>query len=287
MKACIVDIGSNSIRSMKAERAPGGFSFFDKEVFIARLAEGLLQTGRLSQRRMAQALDILRRIQAKASVDGCPIYAYATSAVRDAANSATFLAPAQDIIGRAVDVLSGDQEASFAYQGATNGSGGLIDIGGGSSQIIMPGYLSSFPFGCVRAKDAVCSQDDFDVLQAALMPALRECIPLPATPAAMPWTGIGGTATTLAAVSLNLCVYDPCRVSGHSLARTEIRNLLNGIAVMGSARAEHPLLRERHDIILQGGAILLYIMDGLSIGQLRISDADGLEGYAMYVLDGA
>lgn len=287
MKAIIVDIGSNSIRAMKAERAAGRFSFFDKEVFTARLAEGLLETGRLSEQRIMGALDILRRIQARAKTEGCPLYAYATSAIRDAENSEEFLEPAFTIIGRRVDVLSGKAEASYAYRGAADCIGGLIDIGGGSSQVIMPGYSNSFPFGCVRAKDAAQSTSSFDALQAALRPALKAYMPLPAPPAAMPWTGIGGTVTTLAAVSLGLSRYDRNKVSGHTLTYSEITSLLSQIASMGKARAVHPLLKERHDILLQGGAILLYIMAGLAIERFRVSDADGLEGYAMQVLTGA
>ena len=287
MRATIVDIGSNSIRAMKAERTSGGFSFFNKEIFTTRLAEGLLQTGRLSAHRMEQSLDILRRIQARAEAEDYPLYAYATSAVRDAANRSDFLEPAFDIIGRQVDVLSGIQEADFAYLGAANGSGGLVDIGGGSSQIIMPGYHRSFPFGCVRAKDAAQCADSFSALQKALLPSLKECIPLPAPPAALSWTGVGGTATTLAAVALKLSAYDHDRVNGHMLFRTKISEVLNEIAALGNARADHQLLKERHDIVLQGGAILLYIMDGLAIESLRVSDADGLEGYAMHIFEDA
>jgi len=284
VKAIIVDIGSNSIRAMKAERITGGFSFFDKEVFTTRLAEGLLQTGRLSERRMEQALNILRRIQAQAVNEGCPLYAYATSAIRDAVNRSEFLEPAHVIIGRQIDVLSGEQEARFAYLGTTNGSGGLIDIGGGSSQIIMPGYRRSFPFGCVRARDAVQCADNFDALQAALLPFMQKWIPLPPMPTALPWTGVGGTVTTLAAVALRLSAYDHTLITGHTLSQEEIRGVLNEIAAMGKPRAGHPLLRERHDIILHGGAILLYIMNGLCIERFRVSDRDGLEGYAMEVL---
>lgn len=54
-------------------------------------------------------------------------------------------------------------------------------------------------------------------------------------------------------------------------------------AMGDTARAQHPLLAERHDVIVEGALILLYIMRGMGIRELHVSDADGMEGYRAYL----
>ena len=287
MRGLFVDIGSNSIRSMKAEYVINEFSFFDKHIYTTRLAEGILRTGNLSLDRVFDSLSILKQIKLFAKEENISIYAYATSAIRDAKNSTTFLVPACDILSTNIDVLSGEQEARYAFLGATNGKGSLIDIGGGSTQVITKDYAASFPFGCVRAKDACRNasfvQSSFHKIYDTLWPLLIEHIPVPLLTETS-WTGVGGTITTLAAFALGLPKYDSSRVDGCLLSFTAAKNALETIADMGKASAMHHLLSMRHDVILQGGAILLYLMEHLSIDHLHISDADGLEGYAMHIL---
>ncbi len=280
MIALIVDIGSNSIRAMKVESAGSGLDFFPKRVFTTRLAEGLLSSGRLNEARMAQSLSVLRQLKAEAAASDMPVYAYATSAVRDAGNRNDFLNAVRRDIAVDVDVLDGRQEARMAFLGAAGGQGGLMDIGGGSTQLVTADCAHSFPLGCVRARDVCGETDDFDALRAALRPALRAAISLPRFPA-LAWTGVGGSITTIAAVSLGLDRYDAARISGRLLSLDAIQNALYHIAALGDTRSSHPLLKERHDVILQGGAILLYIMEALTIQELLVSDADGMEGYAM------
>lgn len=285
MKALIVDIGSNSIRAMEVEYANARFGFFDKRVYTTRLAEGLLQTGRLSGSRMEQSLERLCALSREASAAGIPLLAYATSAVRDAINREEFLRAAMRIAACRIDVLSGEQEARLAFLGATGGEGGLIDIGGGSTQIVTGQIAQSCPLGCVRAKDACANADvhDLDAVCRTLAPLLKKRILAPAIPS-LGWTGVGGTITTLAAFSLGLTAYDRSRVQSCILSRAGAESALRAIAALGPFRGRHPLLSERHDVILPGGAILLYLMDSLSISDMRVSDADGMEGYAMQKL---
>ena len=48
---------------------------------------------------------------------------------------------------------------------------------------------------------------------------------------------------------------------------------------MGNAcRRKHPLLLERHDVILCGGAILAYLIALLGIERISFRDTDGMEG---------
>ena len=50
-----------------------------------------------------------------------------------------------------------------------------------------------------------------------------------------------------------------------------------------SERAEIPLLKDRHDVILHGGVILLYVMEQLHSMNVDATLSDGLDGYALYL----
>ncbi len=67
------------------------------------------------------------------------IHVLATSAVRDASNSKSFVDAVEEIIGAEVRVLSGEEEAHFAALGVVDGysefSGVVGDLGGGSLEL--------------------------------------------------------------------------------------------------------------------------------------------------------
>ena len=277
-RAAIIDIGSNSIRYMESVCSDGVLSFSQKEVYTTRLAEGLLASGMLSQSRMQQSLSVLSALALRAKAGGFTPNAYATSAVRDAKNRSSFLEQVYQQTGLRVHVLSGEEEANFAYLGASGGVGGLIDIGGGSTQIMTANYRKSFPLGCVRIKD-LCGGLPYADICTKMQPLFRETYALPAI-CEKKWSAVGGTATTLAALHLGLEKYDPDPVNTCTMQAEEIHALLSRLDAMGDAcRRKHPLLLERHDVILCGGAILAYLIALLGIERISFRDTDGMEGY--------
>ncbi len=272
----IIDIGSNSIRYL------GGSP--EKQLTTTRLAEGLITTGMLSEATMARSIAAISRYAAMAREEGLIPAAYATSAVRDAANRADFLARVEAACGVAIDVLSGEREAEYARLGAAP-AGGLVDIGGGSSQLVSEGFAASWPVGCVRAKEwaAQDSAPSFDAMCAGLFRRFDGIYRFPRL--LLPsWTGVGGTITTIAALSRGMAAYDRAAVNAVTLSREDVEaQARNLYATADMVRAQHPLLLERHDVIVPGALILLYIMQGMGIYALSVSDADGMEGYRAYL----
>lgn len=283
MKIAVVDIGSNSIRYMEAEARDGAVFYSPKQVYTTRLAEGLLESGRLSDGAMAHSLDVLGRLGETARSGGLPPYAYATNAVRDAENRDAFCGKVTALLGRRPEVLSGEQEARYAYLAAAGARGGFLEIGGGSTQIVSECFCRSFPLGCVKARD-VCPEETLRKVCIGLKPTLDSVFSdIPAFSTS--WTAAGGTATTLAALCLGLSAYDPAIVQGALLERDALTACLTRLSDMGdSNRAKLPLLKKRHDVILHGGSMLLYLMDRLQTDALTVSDTDGMEGYALSIL---
>lgn len=278
-RAVIIDIGSNSIRYMEAACIDRVVSFSPKEVYTTRLAEGLLSSGSLSQARMQQSLSVLSALILRAKSGGFVPYAYATSAVRDAKNRSVFLKEVYEQTGLQIRVLSGEEEAAFAYRGAVGGrSGGLIDIGGGSTQIMTSVCRTSFPLGCVRVKD-LCSGLSYMEICKKMRSIFLKTYALPTLPEKQ-WFAVGGTATTLAALHLGLERYEPDAVNQCTMQAEEIDTLLQKLDGMGADhRRNHPLLHDRHDVILCGGAILSYLIRYIGIERISFRDADGMEGY--------
>lgn len=283
LDAAVIDIGSNSIRLMHAAVTPQGATVFGcKRLITTRLAEGLDEHRLLNEAAIARTLDAISTfVVISREKKTQRLFAYATSAVRDAKNGAAFCARVRDACNVEVDVLSGVQEASFAYRGAVGSAGGgLIDIGGGSAQVMTPARALSFPIGCVRAKDRFGS---LPLQQAYAQMTLwldTCCAPLSGIREAR-WTGVGGSITTLAALQAGLCAYDSAVVNNESLTPAGLSSLIRNLDGMGEARRMHPLLINRHDVILFGAGVLLYLMRRLDIREMAVSDSDGMEGYFM------
>lgn len=272
----IIDIGSNSIRYLGTAAK--------KRLTTTRLAEGLITTGMLSDAAMERSVAVIKEYAALAKEEGLTPAAYATSAVRDAKNREIFLAAVKAATDLDIDVLSGEREAEYARLGAAK-EGGILDIGGGSSQIVAEGYAQSWPVGCVRAKEwgEEAGADSFDALQSILQAKFDTIYRFPRL--FIPrFTGVGGTVTTLAALAKGMTTYDREAVAAVTLTQEDVESLSRSLYEMpDAARSAHPLLLERHDVIVPGALILLYIMRGMNIFELHVSDADGMEGYRNYL----
>ncbi len=277
-KRAAIDIGSNSIRYL----GPNG----ERRLITTRLAEGLINTKRLSDASIERSIAALEQLKALATEQGAEPFAYATSAVRDArfGTRELFLEKAERIMP--VRVLSGEEEAEFALLGAgVEEDEGLIDIGGGSCQLVTEGFAFSAPIGCVRAKD-ICTAESDGTFESMRNAVFKRCEGLFLFPRIRipKWVGVGGTITTLGALSLSLTEYDADAVDKSVLTLERIEELAQGLCSMSDEeRRKNPLLIKRHDVIVPGALVLLYAMQGMNIRYLRPRQADGLDGYYKYI----
>ena len=285
----ILDIGSNSVRFAFLTRGDDGAFFVPdgrKEICTTRLGKGLDTTGRLSLEAMEATIIACRRFCDKADAAGAPAYAYATSAVRDAQNRQELLNALKALCpGLSLFLLSGEEEGRLAYRGALGGrSGTLLDIGGGSAQVVTPTWSVSFPTGCVRAQD-LCPEDALERMRDTIYTWLNDRVRLPGQ-AEAPFFGVGGTITTLGALLLQQSRYDGSRLSALRLTPELLNALLLRLSALGDeGRAKMPLLVRRHDVILQGGLILSWFMETLGIKAMTPTDRGGMEGFAMWLYE--
>lgn len=278
----IIDIGSNSIRLMKCDG-----EYCEKEVITTRLAEGMTN-GLLTDESITRSVSAIAKFVDK--FKGGAIYAYATEAVRSAVNKAEFINRVRSACGIDIDVLSGDDEAKCSYYGAINGFprlnglSAIVDIGGASTEIIIgdggePVYAKSAPCGIVRVKDN-CSEDDKRIdeyLKENLIAVHKDAI------SADRLIGIGGTVTSLAAMALELKVYDRDIVHGYTLERERITELKEIVKTTPIEKRINilGLNPSRTQTIYQGIKILECVMNIVGADEVIASESDNLEGYAL------
>lgn len=281
----VIDIGTNSVRLMLAS-FDGAVKPHKKKVITTRIGEALHETGELSENGMQRTLQALREFL-KDSVEANTVMAFATSAVRDAVNKAEFLRRCKDELGLIVDVVEGEREAVLGFVGAVGqNEGRLIDIGGGSTELIYGknGIVEaafSIPVGCVRALSRYPQETDFPAVREWLKSLSKEPFETLLKIDA-PAYAVGGTATTLCALSKGMTAYDAAAIQGSILTVQAIEAVdceLGRQTV--NERREHPLLKERGDIIRYGAALLLQCMAGFNVNSVIVSDTDNLEGYLL------
>lgn len=281
-KYAIIDIGSNSIRYAEEE----GGRLPRKEIYTTRLGSGLMSSGRLSEQTMAKSLEVIGKLTERARDGGFIPRAYATSAVRDAVNGRDFAALIKEKFDCPVEILTGEQEARFAFAGAAGEEyDAMLDIGGASMQIVTDAFGVSFRAGCVRCSDiarertGAAGPDDRPYEQReAVREYVRSVFSLPEMNIRR-LVGVGGTITTLAALRAGLVVFDQREAERVKLTPDDIKLLIARLIKMGDRRREHPLLRERHDVILYGAYILQFALEALGVPEMGISCSDGMEGY--------
>jgi len=165
----IVDIGSNSVRLVVYNNRSESFRPLFNEKTACQLGADLNRTGRLNPEgcRLAEQA-FLRFVNIARLLEVDRLEAYATAAIRDAADGADFARHLERSSGRRIDILSGADEAIAGARGVLgaipDAAGVVGDLGGGSLELVRvanlrPTDCGSFPIGVLRLADAGSRRD--------------------------------------------------------------------------------------------------------------------------------
>ena len=173
MRLAAIDIGSNAARLLIAEviQDKEGNTQFNKLNLVRvplRLGFDVFEKGEISKEKRGMVLQTMKAyghlINAYAVKN---VIACATSAMRDAANSADIIRKVKLETGIEIEIISGDLEASIIYENHvaehmdTDNSYMYIDVGGGSTELTFFAddkliFKKSFNIGTIRLlKDMV------------------------------------------------------------------------------------------------------------------------------------
>ena len=292
MNLATIDIGTNTALLLVARLSSGGtVELVEERAEITRLGRGIGGGGPLGEEGIARTLAALRKFAAVARRHQAKIAAIGTEALRRAPNSTAFLEPAGEILGTPIEVIDGAREAALTFQAVADafpvalaGALTVVDIGGGSTEIVIATggevtFNVSLPLGSVRLTERFIHHDpprpdEIGAITAAVDAALAG-VPFPAS-GTLPATlvGVAGTVTSLAAMAEALVSYDASRVHGYRLSQEALAEQIARLRVGTQAARERiiGLDPRRADVILAGALILQRIVAAAGVGEVQVSD---------------
>ena len=298
MRVSAIDIGTNTVLLLVAEVHGTNLEPIEHGHAIARLGQGVDEQRNISREAMGRVAGVLSeymRISKEQQVER--IVACGTSALRDAHNREEFLQLVRTQFGLEVKVLSGEEEAELTYVGALSefppeqeAEYAVIDIGGGSTEVIT-GTRSevqsavSLDFGCVRLTERFLRSTPPDprAVEECLTLIRDHTVTLPAMRPSVRLVGVAGTLTTLAALDLDLPLYDPLRVSGHVLSLHTIQRHFDHLRgkTLDELKSVPQIHTGRADILLAGVVILVELMKRMGKDEIIVSDRGLRYGFAL------
>ena len=292
-RAClgVVDVGSNTIRSLIVEADPdGSYRALDDEREVARLAAGLTRQGRLSSAAMQRAVTALKRMAEIARARGAEsVSVVATSAIRNAANRAQFVSRVRSETGLRVRVISEQEEAGLAFESAARSFDledrpcAVADVGGGSTEVILAlgshvQQVYSLHLGAVVLTEEFLKTDpvkrrEFKEMRRRIRRRIEEAR-IEADPAPQVMIASGGTATSVAQMVMARQGLAGRPAQGFEMTQAELLHLHEALLRRDHAerRAMPGLSPDRADIIVAGVTILYELMSRLRVNQLRVSE---------------
>jgi exopolyphosphatase/guanosine-5'-triphosphate,3'-diphosphate pyrophosphatase len=269
VRVAAVDLGTNTTRLLVADVEDGHVEEVCRESRVTRLGEGVDTRGRLLPLPIARVRNVLgdyRRMIGELAAERT--LAVATSAMRDSENGEAFLGEVEWSYGFTTRLLSGDEEAELTRRGVDPDPGTLVlDIGGGSTELILDEFRVSLPMGSVRFTER--HGEDVQRIVAEARALLPELSPSAAV-------GVAGTVTQLAA-------FETADVHGFRLPRSRARELIQRLAAMPvEERAALPEMEPgRAPVIVAGAAILVAVLDAYGLEEIDVSVRDLLDGAAL------
>jgi exopolyphosphatase / guanosine-5'-triphosphate,3'-diphosphate pyrophosphatase len=303
MRVSVVDIGTNSTRLLIAEiDGEGAVTELDRRSIVTRLGQGLETAGALADEPIARVFAALE--QYRSAIDehdaGETNVAVLTSAVRDARNGEEFTTQVRERFGLDARTIPGEEEARLSFLGATSEREGdgddavvVIDIGGGSTEFIVGhgrevDFFKSTQVGVVRHTERHVTSDppersELEALAADAQATFERELPEEVRRAPRHAVAVAGTATSVAAIDLDLDPYDPDKVHGHRVTLRDLDAQLERLAAMTNAarRKVHGLHPDRAPTIVAGVVVLREALRAFGLDEFEASEHDILRGAAL------
>ncbi len=301
-----IDLGTNNCRLLVAKPSKDGFIVTDAFSRVVRLGEGLVESGRISNRAMDRAVAALSICADKLRRRNVALArSVATEACRKASNGDKFIERVRRETGIALNVITAEEEARLAVLGChillepSEGPALIFDIGGGSTELVLvdtsgnaPEIIDwlSAPWGVVSLTESEQYDSEDADARVAAYASMRQRVSdsFAEFASRLPYDessdyrllGTSGTVTTLASLHLKLPHYDRKVIDGLIVPTQSMRDISAMLAsCAASERAEIPCIgKERADLVVGGCAILDSILDIWPANRVGVADRGIREG---------
>jgi exopolyphosphatase / guanosine-5'-triphosphate,3'-diphosphate pyrophosphatase len=265
MRVGAIDLGTNATRLLVADVDGDQVVEVLRRTRITRLGEGVDARKRLLPVPIARVRNVLGDYRREVEQLGAErTLAVATSAVRDAENGEAFLGEVEWSYGFATRLLSGDEEAAMTLRGVGPLEPGtlIVDVGGGSTELITESFSTSINVGSVRLTERY--GEDWDEAAAAV----RALLPELAVERAL---GVDGTTAEVTAMG-----------DGHSASVAAVDEVLAWLRSSSEAERRARLLEPDRSEVLAGGVLVLReTLRHFGLERIEASDRDLLNGAAL------
>jgi exopolyphosphatase/guanosine-5'-triphosphate,3'-diphosphate pyrophosphatase len=303
MRVAVIDLGTNTFNLLVRDTA-------DHEEIHAmkmpvKLGEGGFDKKEISDAAMQRGIDALQRYRKIIdSLDVDQIYAFGTSALRDANNRQVFLDRVNDTCGLSVNVISGDEEADLIYTGVcfgldlASGRHLIMDIGGGSTEFIITHreeklWSYSFQIGSSRLSDRFEVSDpmtssEIDEISKYLEEELKVLWELTGRYPVESLIGSSGSFETLAQVALSKRGHPhESPANGFNVEPPEFNTVLNYVlkSTLRERLDDEAILNMRADMIVYAAVFLKLVVKRLNLNQITLSNFALKEGVFSKLMD--
>lgn len=283
MRLAAIDIGSNAARLLITDviAGPQGVPEFIKTVLVRvplRLGFDVFDKGEISAGKTEKIIKTIKSYKLLLDVyEVKHLKACATSAMRDATNAADIIKKVKAETGITIEIISGDQEASFIYENhvaenmTADESYLYIDVGGGSTELTFFSdgelvFKKSFNIGTIRILKNQVEESTWDEMKEFIRTKTKGHHHVTAI-------GSGGNINKIFSISK--------RKEGKPLSLDLLRDYYKEFSNLSLAQriSLHKLREDRADVIVP--ALLIYInvmrwADTEEIFVPKIGLADGL-----------
>lgn len=290
-KAAVIDMGTNTFHLLLVELDGVSFKTIYKEKIPVKLGKGGINQNTLAEDAIKRAYHTLTHF--KNLIDGehiDQVFAFATSAVRNAENGPDFVKTVKETIGINIQVLSGSEEAQMIYEGirlsgSLNGQTDLMmDIGGGSVEFIIGNsqeslWKQSFEIGGQRLLELFHYHDpilpeEIDKLESYLEEKLQPLIEAIKTYNPVGLVGASGTFDTLADIYFESMLQ--CKLTGRHVFELPVEEYEAIHRMILSKNKEERLLIPgmipmRVDMIVVASSLIEFILRYIDIDFITCS----------------
>jgi exopolyphosphatase / guanosine-5'-triphosphate,3'-diphosphate pyrophosphatase len=288
-RQAVIDVGTNSVKFHLGElQADGTWSTVIDRAEVTRLGEGIQETGAIAPAALERTAVAIAGMTAEAASNrALGVTVVGTMGLRTATNSQALIELVKEQTGATIEIISGEEESRLGFlavkSGLGLGDGTLVvfDTGGGSSQFTLGRGARvdrefSVNVGAVRYTERYQLDDAIspDALRLVIENIRTDLAALDGIDPPDTVVGMGGAITNMTAVMQRLAQYDPDKVQGSVIDRTEVDRqiaLYCGLPATGR-RQIVGLQPKRAEVILAGACIVGTIMDKLKTRSVSVSD---------------
>jgi len=291
-----IDLGSNTCRAIEYDCATGRFGREYER--IVKTADRMHETGCISDGAVERVIGALKAADELFDLQKTPYRAVTTAAMRMAENSGDVLERIEASTGVRFEIIDADREAFYSLTavrarlgqlGTVSDSLCLIDIGGGSTEVIFyqngKRVSESFPIGIVTIAQRCEHPDEVRRLVDRMLQPVRLFADAYYAQEGRPRTFVttAGTPTTIAAFLQGMTYdgYDAARINGFALAKSDCVRALRELLLLNEKMRAVYVGVGRETLIVAGVVIVEMFYDVLGYESSVVIDDGVREGTAI------